>query len=69
MWNLFGGGSAAKKSDEPKNAIISLQEVLTMTEKRQVRLTTQADEQEAIAKKNMHNKRSELTAGHAIWRH
>ena len=55
MW-IFGGG-AAKKAEEPKNAIVKLQESLTLLEKRQAHLQKQADEQEAHAKKNMHNKR------------
>lgn len=59
MWSLGGlfGGSAVKKADEPKNAIVALQESLTMTEKRQAHYAKLAEEQEAIAKKNVQNKR------------
>ena len=60
MW-IFGGG-AAKRAEEPKNAIVRLQEQLTILEKRQTYLQKQADEQEANAKKNMHNKRGIIEA-------
>ncbi|BFZ57519.1 ESCRT-III subunit protein snf7 [Savitreella phatthalungensis] len=61
MWGLFGGGSKAK-ADDPKAAIVSLQSNLTFLEKRQAHLTKQAEEQEAEAKKNMHNKRAAMAA-------
>lgn len=55
-WNLFGGGSS-QKVDAPKNAIIGLTENLAMMEKRQTYLTKLAEDQEGVAKANMHNKR------------
>jgi charged multivesicular body protein 4 len=56
MWGLWGGGARAR-ADEPKDAIVKLQSSLGLLEKRQAYLTKQAEEQEAVAKKNMHNKR------------
>lgn len=60
MWglSLFGGG-AAKKNDVPKNAIIGLTENLAMMDKRQAHLTKLAEEQAAIAKKHMNDKRGQ----------
>lgn len=55
-WSLFGGG-AAQKADAPKNAIIGLTENLAMMEKRQTYLSKLAEDQEGLAKANMHNKR------------
>ncbi|ORY86410.1 Snf7-domain-containing protein [Protomyces lactucae-debilis] len=60
MWGVFGGG--AKRADEPKDAIVKLQSSLNLLEKRQAYLTKQADEQEVLAKKNMHNKRVAMAA-------
>lgn len=65
MWglSLFGGG-AAKKNDVPKNAIIGLTENLAMMDKRQAHLTKLAEEQAAIAKKHMNDKRGPSPASH-----
>lgn len=57
MWGSLFGGGAAKKTDAPKNAIVGLTENLAMMDKRQTHLTKLAEEQETIAKKNVHNKR------------
>lgn len=53
MWSFFGGASAQKKKDIPKNAILSLREQLEMLQKRERHLQNQMDEQDAIARKNV----------------
>ncbi|EFQ97593.1 vacuolar-sorting protein snf7 [Nannizzia gypsea CBS 118893] len=53
MWSFFGGASAQKKKDIPKNAILSLREQLEMLQKREKHLQNQMDEQDAIARKNV----------------
>lgn len=53
VWGWFGGGSAAKAKDSPKNAILGLRSQLEMLQKRERHLQSQMDEQDAIARKNV----------------
>ncbi|EED23896.1 SNF7 family protein [Talaromyces stipitatus ATCC 10500] len=53
MWSWFGGQSAQKRRDAPKEAILKLREQLDMLQKREKHLENQIVEQEAIAKKNV----------------
>lgn len=53
MWSWFGGSSAQKRKDAPKNAILALREQLDMLQKREKHLQNQMDEQEAIARRNV----------------
>lgn len=53
MWGWFGGASAQKRKDAPKNAILMLRQQLDMLQKRERHLETQMAEQEAIARKNV----------------
>jgi charged multivesicular body protein 4A/B len=53
MWSWFGGSSAAKKKDLPKNAILTLRQQLEMLQKREAHLERQMEEQDAIARKNI----------------
>lgn len=51
MWSWFGGQSAQKRRDAPKEAILKLREQLDMLQKREKHLENQIAEQETIAKK------------------
>lgn len=53
VWGWFGGESAQKKKDAPKNAILGLRSQLDMLQKRERHLQNQIDEQDAIARKNV----------------
>ena len=53
LWGWFGGNSAAKGKDTPKNAILGLRSQLEMLQKRERHLQNQMDEQDAIARKNV----------------
>lgn len=53
MWSWFGGASAQKRKDAPKNAILSLREQLDMLQKREKHLDSQMAEQDAIARKQV----------------
>lgn len=53
VWGWFGGQSAQKKKDSPKNAILGLRSQLEMLQKRERHLQNQMDEQDAIARKNV----------------
>jgi charged multivesicular body protein 4A/B len=53
MWSWFGGQSAQKRRDAPKEAILGLRAQLEMLQKREKHLETQIAEQEGIAKKNV----------------
>ncbi|GAM39037.1 SNF7 family protein [Talaromyces pinophilus] len=53
MWSWFGGQSAQKRRDAPKEAILRLREQLDMLQKREKHLENQISEQEAIARKNV----------------
>lgn len=53
MWGWFGGQSAQKKKDTPKNAILGLRSQLEMLQKRERHLQNQIDEQDGIARKNV----------------
>ncbi|KAI0134120.1 vacuolar-sorting protein SNF7 [Xylariales sp. AK1849] len=58
VWGWFGGGAAQKKKDSPKNAILGLRAQLDMLQKREKHLTTQMDEQDAIARKNVNTNKN-----------
>ncbi|KAI9769231.1 MAG: ESCRT-III subunit protein snf7 [Geoglossum simile] len=63
MWSWFGGSSAAKKKDLPKNAILTLRQQLEMLQKREAHLERQMEEQDSIARKNISsNKNAARTA-------
>lgn len=53
MWSWFGGQSAQKRKEAPKEAILGLRGQLEMLQKRQAHLESQIEEQEAIARKNV----------------
>jgi charged multivesicular body protein 4 len=53
VWGWFGGQSAQKKKDTPKNAILGLRSQLEMLQKRERHLQNQMDEQDTIARKNV----------------
>ena len=53
VWGWFGGQSAQKKKDTPKNAILGLRSQLEMLQKRERHLQNQIDEQDGIARKNV----------------
>ncbi|TVY83218.1 Vacuolar-sorting protein SNF7 [Lachnellula suecica] len=53
VWGWFGGQSAQKKKDSPKNAILGLRSQLEMLQKRERHLQNQMDEQDGIARKNV----------------
>jgi charged multivesicular body protein 4 len=53
VWGWFGGQSAQKKKDSPKNAILALRAQLEMLQKREQHTQRLIDEQEAIARKNV----------------
>jgi hypothetical protein len=53
MWGWFGGQSAQRAKDTPKNAILGLRSQLEMLQKRERHLQNQMDEQDSIARKNV----------------
>ena len=53
VWGWFGGQSAQKRKDTPKNAILGLRSQLEMLQKRERHLQNQMDEQDTIARKNV----------------
>lgn len=54
MWGRwFGGASAQKRKDGPKNAILLLRQQLDMLQKRERYLESQVAEQDAIARKHL----------------
>jgi charged multivesicular body protein 4 len=53
MWGWFGGQSAQKRKDAPKNAILLLREQLDMLQKREKYLENQMADQETIARENI----------------
>lgn len=53
MWGWFGGASAQKRKDAPKNAILVLRQQLDMLQKRERHLENQMAEQDAAARKNI----------------
>jgi charged multivesicular body protein 4A/B len=53
MWGWFGGASAQKRKDAPKNAILMLRQQLDMLQKRHRHLKSQMEEQDALARKNL----------------
>ncbi|CRG85281.1 Vacuolar-sorting protein snf7 [Talaromyces islandicus] len=63
MWSWFGGQSAQKRKDAPKEAILGLRSQLEMLQKRQTHLESQIEDQEAIARKNVtSNKNAAMAA-------
>lgn len=55
MWatSWFGGGSAQKRKDAPKKAILDLRQQLDMLQKRERHLENQMAKQDEIAKANV----------------
>lgn len=53
MWGWFGGASAQKRKDGPKNAILMLRQQLDMLQKRERHLESQMADQDAMARKNL----------------
>ncbi|QKX56198.1 uncharacterized protein TRUGW13939_03298 [Talaromyces rugulosus] len=53
MWSWFGGQSAQKRKEAPKEAILGLRGQLEMLQKRQTHLESQIEDQESIARKNV----------------
>ncbi|KAH8699546.1 Snf7-domain-containing protein [Ilyonectria robusta] len=53
MWGWFGGASAQKQKNSPKNAILGLRSQLDMLQKREKHLQNQIDEQDGVARKNV----------------
>ncbi len=58
MWGWFGGASASKRKDGPKNAILMLRQQLDMLQKRERHLETQMADQDAVVKKNLATNRT-----------
>lgn len=62
-WGLswFGGASAQKQKNAPKNAILALRSQLDMLQKRERHLQNQMDEQDGLARKyvSLNNKNGE----------
>jgi len=63
VWGWFGGQSAQKAKDTPKNAILGLRQQLEMLQKRERHLQTQMDEQDAIARKNVSTNKNGMFLG------
>ena len=53
MWGWFGGQSAQRRRDAPKNAIIGLRDQLDMLQKRERHVEAQIAEADATARKNI----------------
>ncbi|KAK5942776.1 ESCRT-III subunit protein snf7 [Knufia obscura] len=53
MWGWFGGQSAQRRRDAPRNAILGLREQLDMLQKRERHLESQMAEADATARKNI----------------
>lgn len=62
VWGWFGGGSAQKAKDSPKNAILGLRAQLEMLQKRERHLQSQMDEQDAIARKNVSSNKNGMSS-------
>ncbi|KAK6579604.1 hypothetical protein PZA11_007840 [Diplocarpon coronariae] len=62
VWGWFGGQSAQKRKDTPKNAILGLRSQLEMLQKRERHLQNQMDEQDAIARKNVSSNKNAAKA-------
>jgi len=62
VWGWFGGQSAQKRKDTPKNAILGLRSQLEMLQKREKHLQNQIDEQDAIARKNVSSNKNAARA-------
>ena len=59
----FGGQSAQKRKDTPKNAILGLRSQLEMLQKRERHLQNQMDEQDTIARKNVSTNKNGMSSG------
>lgn len=62
VWGWFGGQSAQKKKDSPKNAILGLRSQLDMLQKREKHLQNQMEEQDGIARKNLSTNKNGMPA-------
>lgn len=58
MWSWFGGASAAKRKEAPKNAILLLRGQLDMLQKREKHLENQIAEQDAAARKHVNTNKN-----------
>ena len=63
VWGWFGGQSAQKRKDTPKNAILGLRSQLEMLQKRERHLQNQMDEQDTIARKNVSTNKNGKPSG------
>jgi hypothetical protein len=63
VWGWFGGQSAQKRKDTPKNAILGLRSQLEMLQKRERHLQNQMDEQDTIARKNVSTNKNGMFMG------
>ena len=66
VWGWFGGQSAQKKKDSPKNAILGLRSQLEMLQKRERHLQNQMDEQDGIARKNVSSNKNGMFPENAL---
>lgn len=53
IWGWFGGGSAQKRKDTPKNVILDLRTQLEMLQKRENHILRQIEEQDKEARKHV----------------
>jgi len=53
LFSYFGGGGAARKPNQSKEAIVKLRQQLEMLKKREIHTEKQMLEQDAIARKNI----------------
>lgn len=58
LWNWFGGTTAAKRKEMPKNVIVDLREQLEMLQKRADYLSTLIDKEDANVKENLVSNRA-----------
>ncbi|KAJ5947189.1 Snf7 [Penicillium verhagenii] len=62
MWSWFGGASAQKRKEAPKNAILMLRGQLDMLQKREKHLENQIAEQDAAARKHVNTNKNAAKA-------
>ena len=67
-WGLgwFGGASAQKQKNAPKNAILGLRSQLDMLQKREKHLQNQMDEQDGLARKYVTTNNKTGEDGHPL---
>lgn len=62
MWEWFGGATAQKRRDAPKNAILMLRQQQNMLQKRETHMESLMAEQDALARKNLRTNRTAAKA-------